>query len=69
MRRRFNKRERAAMYLAANGKCSNPECLRDLEPSWHGDHVTPYALGGPTDVSNGQALCRDCNLKKGNRDV
>lgn len=62
-RRRFNSSERVALYLAANGRCS--ECGRELKPGWHGDHVKPYAAGGLTDVINGQALCPDCNLKKG----
>ncbi|HCA85742.1 MAG TPA: hypothetical protein DEQ61_09735 [Streptomyces sp.] len=63
-RRRFNTSERVALYLAADGHCSR--CGDPLEPGWHGDHVTPYSAGGPTDVINGQALCPECNLKKGN---
>lgn len=63
-RRRFNSSERAALYLAADGRCG--ECDIVLQPGWHGDHVTPYSAGGPTDVINGQALCPSCNLKKGN---
>ena len=62
-RRRFNSAERVALYLAADGKCT--ECHQELGPGWHGDHVTPYVAGGPTDVANGQALCPTCNLKKG----
>lgn len=63
MTRRFNSRERVALYLAADGCCST--CGAELEPGWHGDHVTPYSAGGPTDVVNGQALCPTCNLAKG----
>lgn len=66
-RRRFNRRERVALYLAADGRCSS--CGAELEPGWHGDHVTPYAAGGPTDITNGQALCPSCNLKKGTQIV
>src|SRR5947209_15262592 len=62
-RRAFNSRERTALYLAADGRCT--ECGADLEPGWHGDHIQPYSAGGPTDVANGQALCPTCNLKKG----
>jgi superfamily II DNA or RNA helicase len=62
-RRFFNDRERAALYLAADGRCA--ECGAQLEPGWHGDHVDPYSRGGPTDVVNGQALCPPCNLLKG----
>lgn len=63
-RRRFNGEERVALYLAADGRCS--ECNRDLEPGWHADHVHPHSRGGDTEVINGQALCPSCNLKKGN---
>ncbi len=62
-RRRFNENERAALYLAADGRCTN--CGTDLQPGWHADHEHPYAAGGLTDVVNGQALCPPCNLKKG----
>lgn len=64
-RRRFSSRERAALYLAADGRCA--ECGVELEPGWHADHIDPYSAGGPTDVINGQALCPDCNLRKGGR--
>lgn len=67
MRRRFNKRERVAMYLAANGKCER--CGGELELGFHGDHVQAYANDGVTDVINGQALCPDCNVKKGSKNV
>lgn len=63
-RRRFNTREKVALYLAADGKCTN--CGTELGPGWHADHVIPYSRGGSTDVINGQALCPPCNLKKGN---
>jgi len=62
-RRRFNARERFALYLATGGVCRLCGCL--LEPGWHADHVEPYSKNGPTDVINGQALCAACNLKKG----
>ncbi|MFB6889433.1 DEAD/DEAH box helicase family protein [Kitasatospora sp. NPDC056327] len=51
------------MYLAAGGKCV--KCGTLLRPGWHGDHITPWSAGGPTDVINGQALCPNCNLTKG----
>lgn len=63
-RRRFNDSERAALYLAADGHCT--ECNRELQPGWHADHVNPHSRRGPTDVINGQALCPPCNLTKGN---
>jgi superfamily II DNA or RNA helicase len=62
-RRHFNRRERAALIAAADGRCE--KCGTDLPDNWHADHVIPHAAGGPTDVINGQALCPACNLKKG----
>jgi superfamily II DNA or RNA helicase len=62
-RRFFNSRERTALYLAADGRCTR--CGAELEPGWHADHVDPHVAGGPTDVVNGQALCPTCNLLKG----
>lgn len=63
MSRRFSSSQRAALYLYADGKCS--ECGVVLEPGWHADHIAPFVDGGSTDVVNGQALCPTCNLTKG----
>lgn len=63
MPRAFNGSQRVALFLGAQGKCSN--CGKELEPGWHADHVHPWSAGGETDVSNGEALCPSCNLKKG----
>lgn len=62
-RRRFSDRERFALYLASDGRCSM--CGIPLHPGWHADHIEPYSAGGETDVVNGQALCPTCNLRKG----
>ncbi|NMO14678.1 HNH endonuclease [Pyxidicoccus fallax] len=32
------------------------------------DHKVPKSKGGAGEVENGQVLCRDCNLKKGNKE-
>lgn len=64
-RRRFNARERFALFLASDGRCAN--CGDALDASFHADHVVPFSKGGLTDVINGQALCAACNLKKGNK--
>lgn len=63
MSRQFNKRQRIALFLAANGCCQI--CGITLTENWHADHKIPWSVGGCTDVLNGQALCPDCNLKKG----
>ncbi len=33
----------------------------------HVDHVIPQAKGGKSETDNGQVLCRDCNIKKGDK--
>lgn len=62
-RRRFSDREKAALWVAAGGECE--ACGDPIFGTWHGDHIEAYSLGGVTDVTNGQALCPPCNLKKG----
>jgi 5-methylcytosine-specific restriction endonuclease McrA len=64
-RRRFNKSEHVALFIAADGNCT--VCGIPLPDSFHADHIVPYSRDGETDVVNGQALCAACNLKKGDR--
>lgn len=54
---------RAALYLAADGKCQLCGC--QLPPDWHADHVVPFSVSGTTNVHEMQALCPTCNFKKG----
>lgn len=61
--RRFSRRQRNALFVAASGKCEM--CGVDLPIGWHADHITPYVKGGITRLINGRALCPLCNLKKG----
>jgi 5-methylcytosine-specific restriction endonuclease McrA len=64
--RLFNSSQRTALFLYAGGKCSL--CGSALAKGWHADHRKPFCRGGATDTLNGQALCRTCNLKKGDHD-
>jgi hypothetical protein len=64
-RRRFGRRERAALLLAAAGCCA--ECGEPLDADFHADHREPWARGGRTDVINGQALCPPCNRRKSDK--
>ena len=63
--RRFTRRMRQTLFELAGGRCQ--ECGDDLLPGWHADHEIPFSAGGSTDLSNARALCRECNLLKGNR--
>src|SRR6516162_3056793 len=54
---------RNALWLAAGGKCQMCGC--DLPKDWHADHIDPYCATGRTNVHAMQALCPECNLKKG----
>ncbi len=65
MGRRFNSQQKQALFWLAGGRCEN--CGIQLPDNWHADHVQPYAEDGQTDVTNGQALCPMCNLKKGSK--
>ena len=63
MNRAFSPRQRVALFLKSRGHCAWCGC--GLNPTkWHADHVVPFALGGPTELWNGQALCIPCNLSK-----
>lgn len=66
-RRFFSGREHTALFVLAGGRCE--ACHAELEPGWHADHRIPHSKQGPTDVTNGQALCAACNLQKGSRHV
>ena len=65
MRRAFTQNERKALLVASQGKCAI--CGSSLGRKWHADHVVAWANGGKTIIKNGQALCTDCNLKKGKK--
>jgi hypothetical protein len=50
-----------AMYTGCAAKgCDQPAAWADI------DHKRPWAQGGPTDLDNGQPLCRWHNLRKQN---
>ena len=64
MRRYFNKRMRKILLILAGNKCQI--CKKKLDKTFHADHVIPYSRNGLTNLNNAQALCAQCNLKKGN---
>lgn len=64
-RRLTKRRLRTALYIAADGKCCM--CGAELGKSWHADHIIPWCVTKDTNVHDMQALCRECNLKKGKK--
>ena len=63
--RTFSDADKKTMYARQNGLCAlcgKPFQLKEM----HADHVTPWSQGGKTEISNGQMLCVQCNLKKSN---
>lgn len=65
MKRLFSLRQKLILKLLAGGHCK--ECGKKLGNSFAGDHTVPFSKGGKTLISNGQAICHICNLKKGAR--
>ena len=65
MKRSYSNSEKSLLYRLAKGKCQLCKC--DLPRYWHADHVIPFSKGGITALSNAQALCPTCNLKKSNK--
>jgi 5-methylcytosine-specific restriction endonuclease McrA len=64
--RNFTEEQRRAIFWKQKGTCQI--CGRVCrENEFHADHVLPWSKGNPTSLENGQVLCTECNLKKGNR--
>jgi 5-methylcytosine-specific restriction endonuclease McrA len=61
-----SKRDRALLWYAAEGLCL--ECREPLTESWEADHRVAWRLTFRTNVHEMQALCRQCNRKKGGGD-
>ena len=66
MRKRFfTQRQKRILKLTSGNYCQN--CKKKLYGKFHADHIIPYSKDGKTILINAQALCAECNLKKGNK--
>ena len=63
--RLFSKRQKVILAILSGNRCSI--CQIPLKKSFHADHKRPWSKGGKTILNNGQALCAQCNLKKGDK--
>ena len=68
-RRSFSRVLKLAIWKKSKGLCAyrrDPKCREPkLNPhKWCADHILPHALGGPTILSNAQAVCLVCNRRK-----
>jgi hypothetical protein len=67
--RGFKFSARRAVMTRAGARCEAPMLLawgRCPDAATEVDHIYPWSRGGPTVVSNGQALCRTHNCRKSN---
>lgn len=60
----FSEEDIRRLMAAQGGRCKACGCAEKLEL----DHIEPIAIGGSSDPSNLQFLCRPCNRSKGKRE-
>ena len=65
MRRLFTPYQRRLLRIMSGNVCMI--CGDKLSDNFHADHKVPFSRNGKTTLKNGQALCPNCNLKKGAR--
>ena len=75
-RRTFSVEVRRVLIRAAGGRCAwcdvplhwQRRCPGGgCDRCYHADHIIAWSRGGRTVETNGQALCRACNLHKSDR--
>ena len=62
-KRLFTKRQKRILKIFSGNYCEL--CKKPLKGNFHADHKIPFSKGGKTILKNAQALCVECNLKKG----
>ncbi|MDU3176659.1 DUF262 domain-containing protein [Anaerococcus sp.] len=64
--RSFTNSQKAELYELQQGECMICHEHFDRD-DMEADHITPWSLGGKTEISNGQMLCKACNREKSNK--
>lgn len=62
--RSFTQEERKVIWRRDNETCKECENKIAFE-EMQADHIIPHSRGGRTTLDNAQALCRECNARKG----
>ncbi|MFJ2778085.1 HNH endonuclease [Kitasatospora sp. NPDC087315] len=65
----FSWGQKQQLIRQANGRCEHtpPLWFRCPAEGTEADHIHPWSRGGPTEMWNGQLLCRRHNRRKSNR--
>lgn len=63
-KRFFSREERFIIFKMSGGICYGCGEKKDFS-EFEADHETAWIKGGPTTIANAQALCKECNRKKG----
>lgn len=64
----FTRKQRNQMEERAGGRCE--KCHDAIKPgSGDADHILPIELGGESEISNGQWLCKPCHKGKTALDI
>ena len=64
VRHKRNVSESKKKYIASSQKWSCAHCQQMLDNTYEVDHVIPLYKGGTNDLTNLEALCRNCHGKK-----
>lgn len=64
-RKPLTRKQRAELFLRADGKCENKDCgARLTAKGWQADHDEELWMGGSNDIANYRALCVPCHKLK-----
>ena len=61
----FTQAQKAEILRAGKYRCAICGATRDSGAVLHVDHIKPLVKGGRSEITNGQVLCSEHNMKKG----